>query len=203
METATAAEYKPADHDLIVDRDNGTNPYGTDSNRMSPTSEEAIINRLGECVTLVSKIQHGRMFAKGFYDTFWMTRRLIEDKLKSAYDKYIESTSGDNQPTLDESNLLFNEYQTWNKILREHTVNFIIKQVGLIHEEGGEASSAVREGNRKDDKLTDQSGIGCELADVLIRAFDLAGFMGIDLGAILVAKIGYNATRPRMHGKDA
>jgi NTP pyrophosphatase (non-canonical NTP hydrolase) len=129
------------------------------------------------------------MVNKGFYDTFTATKQLILDKLEFINKKYQEYC---NCPDSDEYKGFQASYaedlKKWNKILREHTVNFIIKQVGLIHEEGGEGSSAVREGNKKDDKLTDQSGIGCELADVLIRAFDLAGFMGIDLGAILVAK---------------
>jgi NTP pyrophosphatase (non-canonical NTP hydrolase) len=54
------------------------------------------------------------------------------------------------------------------------------------------------EGDRRslmDDKLTDEKMIGVELADVLIRVFDLCGFLGVDVGTLLAKKAAYNATR--------
>lgn len=44
-------------------------------------------------------------------------------------------------------------------------------------------------------------GIPSELADVVIRVFDLAAEAGIDLPAMIAEKLRYNATRPAMHGK--
>lgn len=44
-------------------------------------------------------------------------------------------------------------------------------------------------------------GIPSELADVVIRVFDLADEAGIDLAGIIDEKLRYNATRPRLHGK--
>jgi len=40
-----------------------------------------------------------------------------------------------------------------------------------------------------------------ELADALIRIFDLAGILGIDLDWHVKAKMAYNETRPYKHGK--
>ena len=40
-----------------------------------------------------------------------------------------------------------------------------------------------------------------EIADACIRLFDLCGYYGIDLESWIVAKMKYNATRPRKHGK--
>lgn len=40
-----------------------------------------------------------------------------------------------------------------------------------------------------------------ELADAVIRIADLCGFLGIDLDAHVVAKMHFNKTRPRLHGK--
>lgn len=40
-----------------------------------------------------------------------------------------------------------------------------------------------------------------ELADIIIRAFDTAIGLGIDIGRAIHDKSEYNATRPRMHGK--
>lgn len=44
-------------------------------------------------------------------------------------------------------------------------------------------------------------GLPSELADVVIRAFDLAHETGIDLAAAIDEKLTYNATRARLHGK--
>ena len=40
-----------------------------------------------------------------------------------------------------------------------------------------------------------------EIADAIIRLLDLSGYMGIDIDAHVHAKLAYNATRPRLHGK--
>ena len=58
--------------------------------------------------------------------------------------------------------------------------------------------SEAMEGHRKDlvdEKLPEFDAITVELADACIRIFDLAGALGLDLGAALVAKMAYNATR--------
>lgn len=34
-----------------------------------------------------------------------------------------------------------------------------------------------------------------ELVDVLVRVFDLAGFLGIDLGTVIAEKAAYNKAR--------
>tara|TARA_E500000318_G_C3443301_1_gene165861 strand:+ start:264 stop:647 length:384 start_codon:yes stop_codon:yes gene_type:complete len=40
-----------------------------------------------------------------------------------------------------------------------------------------------------------------ELADIMIRVMDLAGFKGIDLESHIKAKMRYNQLRPHKHGK--
>lgn len=40
-----------------------------------------------------------------------------------------------------------------------------------------------------------------ELADAVIRIFDLAGGMNIDLERHIIAKMRFNKSRPRLHGK--
>lgn len=68
------------------------------------------------------------------------------------------------------------------------------------------------EGDRKrlaDDKLPQYDMRAVELADAAIRIFDLAGAYGYDLGAIIAAKMAFNAQRPdhklearqALHGK--
>lgn len=54
------------------------------------------------------------------------------------------------------------------------------------------------EGHRKnlmDDKLPHRPMIEVELADTLIRIFDAAGGLGLDLGGAVVEKLAYNAKR--------
>lgn len=55
------------------------------------------------------------------------------------------------------------------------------------------------EGHRKslpDDKLPHRSMFEVELADCIIRIFDIAGGLGLDLGGALEEKLEYNKTRP-------
>lgn len=49
--------------------------------------------------------------------------------------------------------------------------------------------------NLKDDKLKHRPMIEVELADTIIRIFDLAGGFNLDLGGALVEKLAYNAVR--------
>jgi NTP pyrophosphatase (non-canonical NTP hydrolase) len=44
-------------------------------------------------------------------------------------------------------------------------------------------------------------GFGSELADIVIRVFDLAMNEKIDLATELLEKMAYNKTRPSLHGK--
>lgn len=49
-------------------------------------------------------------------------------------------------------------------------------------------------------ELAKPEGFASELADVIIRIFDLCGHLGIDMGAMLKLKMAYNDTRRYKHG---
>jgi NTP pyrophosphatase (non-canonical NTP hydrolase) len=66
--------------------------------------------------------------------------------------------------------------------------------IALIHSELSEAMEAHRK-NLMDEKLPHRTGVEVELADCLIRIFDLAGSMDLDLGAALIEKNRYNKIR--------
>lgn len=96
--------------------------------------------------------------------------------------------------------------------------------IALIHSELSEALEADRENNhcnldsdelenledmaiadtekfKEDFELDVKNSFEDELADAVIRIFDLAGYKGIDLGRHIRLKLLYNETRPYKHGK--
>ena len=64
----------------------------------------------------------------------------------------------------------------------------------LIVSELAEAMEGHRK-SLKDDKLTHRDMAEVELADAVIRIFDLAGVMDYDIGGAIAEKLAYNATR--------
>lgn len=80
------------------------------------------------------------------------------------------------------------------------------EKLALIHSEVSEAL----EDARKEPKLIalwdttsngKPVGFPSELADIIIRVADLAGYLDIDLERVIEAKVAFNATRSRKHGK--
>lgn len=81
-------------------------------------------------------------------------------------------------------------------------VDWILMRLSLVHSEVSEAVESVRKGEpnfwiREDGK---PEGIGAELADVVIRCFDLAESLGIDIEAAIATKHAHNCRRPHRHG---
>ncbi|MDF2790826.1 MAG: MazG nucleotide pyrophosphohydrolase domain protein [Neobacillus sp.] len=66
-------------------------------------------------------------------------------------------------------------------------------RLALIHGEVSEAMEADRRNEGKE-RVTE------ELADVVIRIFDLCGEEGFDLENSILRKMEYNKTRPYKHG---
>ena len=64
----------------------------------------------------------------------------------------------------------------------------------LIHSEISEAMEGHRKG-LMDDKLPSRCALEVELADAVIRIFDLAGGFNLDVGGALVEKLVFNASR--------
>lgn len=64
----------------------------------------------------------------------------------------------------------------------------------LVHSEVSEAMEGYRK-NLMDDKLPHRSMLEVELADTMIRIFDIAGAHGLDLGGAIAEKRAFNAKR--------
>ena len=73
--------------------------------------------------------------------------------------------------------------------------DFVLGQLSEIASEVGETVQAIQ---RKDFYSED---VEEELADVVIRVCDLAGYLEINLGRRVEKKMQLNAMRPRKHGK--
>ncbi len=64
----------------------------------------------------------------------------------------------------------------------------------LVHSEISEAMESHRK-LLQDDKLMHRMGLEVELADAVIRIFDMAGGLGLDVAGAIAEKLAYNATR--------
>ncbi len=64
----------------------------------------------------------------------------------------------------------------------------------LVHSEVSEAMEGARKG-LMDDKLPNRPMLEVELADAVIRCFDMAGGLQLDLAGAIAEKLAYNASR--------
>jgi NTP pyrophosphatase (non-canonical NTP hydrolase) len=78
----------------------------------------------------------------------------------------------------------------------------VAEKLALIHSEVSEALEEERNGKSRDMRIEDAKpeGLVVELADVIIRIFDLCGKMELDIGDAVVAKMRYNTARSFRHG---
>jgi NTP pyrophosphatase (non-canonical NTP hydrolase) len=81
------------------------------------------------------------------------------------------------------------------------------EKIALVHSELSEAlekrRKTVGKGLRDapDEHCPEHGGIAVELADAVIRIFDLCGKMEIDVEAAILAKMRCNESRPYRHNK--
>lgn len=83
------------------------------------------------------------------------------------------------------------EYETMPSHYKPY---WLATKIGLVHSEISEAFEGLRKG-KKDDHLPHRSAVEVEFADALIRIFDLAGALDLDLEGAVQEKMAYNAKR--------
>lgn len=76
----------------------------------------------------------------------------------------------------------------------EYRKHFVGGKLALVHSEVSEALEGFRK-NMLDDHLTHRAMFEVELADAIIRIFDLAGSQELDLGRAMIEKLAYNQQR--------
>lgn len=77
----------------------------------------------------------------------------------------------------------------------------LLSKIALVHSELSEATEAVML-NRPDECEIDgkPEGLVVELADAVIRIFDMSGGFLLDIFGAIMRKVAYNKTRPMKHG---
>jgi hypothetical protein len=71
----------------------------------------------------------------------------------------------------------------------------VAEKLCLVHSEISEAMEGARK-SLPDDKLPHRAMLEVELADAVIRIFDLAGALKLDIGGAIQEKRAFNAVRP-------
>jgi len=120
---------------------------------------------------------------------------------------------------VDECHDTSNRSGWWDKYQgKDLSPEEIASKLCLVHSEVSEALEEVREANLSpyytlnvngsDETVivpggtvnAKPEGLPSELADVIIRVFDLCGYMGVDIVTALRVKMDYNKTRSHRHG---
>lgn len=81
------------------------------------------------------------------------------------------------------------------------------EKIALIHSELSECLESHRQDektgkHRVDEHCPQHSNVVVELADAVIRIFDLAAAMNVDLANAIIDKHNYNKNRPYLHDKS-
>lgn len=80
------------------------------------------------------------------------------------------------------------------ELKRYAKATIVLAKLDLQHSELSEATEGYRKG-LMDDHLPERKMIEVELADAMIRIFDLAGWLNLDIAGAMMDKLAYNQQR--------
>lgn len=86
---------------------------------------------------------------------------------------------------------------------RAFRIAFLYTKNALIASEVFEGGEALRHGDPQDEHLPHLTNFEVELADAVVRVFDLAGYLRRGVGNALAEKVKFNRTRGQKHGGKA
>jgi NTP pyrophosphatase (non-canonical NTP hydrolase) len=111
--------------------------------------------------------------------------------------------------TMDMSNTIKSLCKESHQIAKDHGwwegERNLLELLALVHSEVSEAVECVRD-HQMEMTIGEKGkplGLPSELADIVIRVFDLSEHLGIDLEKAVRLKTDFNKTRPYRHGGKA
>ena len=90
----------------------------------------------------------------------------------------------------------------WDKEIKFQEIRNDGEMIALMHSELSELLEGLRNNNPPSEKISKFSSAEEELADLIIRAMDMAKGRNWKLGEAIVEKMKYNLNRPYKHGKE-
>lgn len=85
-------------------------------------------------------------------------------------------------------------WKEYDEMPEQYRKYFLSTKIALIHSETSEMLEGARKG-KMDDHLPHRTSQEVEAADLVIRLFDYAGKLGMDLSGAIIEKLAYNQQR--------